>query len=548
MAEQQLVDYIKKARDAGQSDDQSRVLLYKNDWTEAEVNDAFASLNQPQPKPQPQPQPQPKAQPQPQQQPQTVSQPKIAVQPQMASQPQAQPKPQMQQQVQPQAAQSNMPKMKAKSHLASKILIALIIIVVLAGAVFAIGQYWNPFSVSPQTVINSMLNNMKNVKYYSTTAQAGIEATDNNTKLSQGKLALNANSEIDATDVNNLKTDGNFAINLTSLGSASPIASFSVDTAVASGASYSKINDIIIPAAYSYPGLDISGIKGKWFKIDQDSVKALSQAKSGQVVVLDILQANNSELVKKIQDLLLAENIFTFDKQLNDEVLNGQDTYHYSLTISKEKFKDLVNTILTSETQGATNSFVPLIQNMIASFTAGLSADQLGDTNIEMWIGKKDYLLYEAKIDEVINPSNANTQFEIKFDMSNSNFNKSISVQAPANAQKIEDVFLPLLKVQKIKSDMQQIASSSALLFQTSKSYSSLCYKGLLNGYLTTYGTDLVNLNNDIISQGAQKPLCLSGVGNYCVSTQLSDGSYLCVGGTGILGTTKCVSYRTVCK
>ena len=50
--EQQLVDYIKKARGADQSDTQSRSLLYKSGWTEAEVNDAFAALDGPQTQPQ----------------------------------------------------------------------------------------------------------------------------------------------------------------------------------------------------------------------------------------------------------------------------------------------------------------------------------------------------------------------------------------------------------------------------------------------------------------------------------------------------------------
>ena len=56
MAEQQLIDYIKKARGAKQSDDQSRALLYKNGWTEAEVGEAFAVIDKPQPQPQAQPQ------------------------------------------------------------------------------------------------------------------------------------------------------------------------------------------------------------------------------------------------------------------------------------------------------------------------------------------------------------------------------------------------------------------------------------------------------------------------------------------------------------
>ena len=83
MAEQQLVDYIKKAKEAGQSDDQTKSLLLKNGWTDAEVSDAFSAINPVQQTPPAQPQIQPQAQPQPAQvqpaqvQPQVVAQPDV---------------------------------------------------------------------------------------------------------------------------------------------------------------------------------------------------------------------------------------------------------------------------------------------------------------------------------------------------------------------------------------------------------------------------------------------------------------------------------------
>jgi|GEM_PF-5969392 hypothetical protein len=62
MANQELIDYIKKVREAGQTDEQTRALLYKSGWQSAEVDDAFAmvnplpppTVNQPEIKPEPQ--------------------------------------------------------------------------------------------------------------------------------------------------------------------------------------------------------------------------------------------------------------------------------------------------------------------------------------------------------------------------------------------------------------------------------------------------------------------------------------------------------------
>lgn len=126
MADPQLVDYIKKAKEAGQSDDQTRALLYKNGWTEAEVSSAFSGIS---------PQPQAQVQPQPQYQPQQPAQ----------AQPQTQvriqkPQPQVQAQVQPQFQQS---KEQYKARPARrglgvflKLLIILILLAVIGGAIY----------------------------------------------------------------------------------------------------------------------------------------------------------------------------------------------------------------------------------------------------------------------------------------------------------------------------------------------------------------------------------------------------------------------------
>jgi len=538
MAEQQLVDYIKRAKDAGQSDNQSRTLLYKNGWTEAEVNDAFVSLNQA--KLQSQIQPDLKGAPQ------VVNQSEIKIQPQVVSHPQ----PQIQPQSTATTQQNNMLQRKTVSHLVLKILMVLIIIVVLSGAgLFIAGQYfnfsWNPFSKpSPEIVISNMFANMKNVKSSHTTTQVEIVATDNDSKISLGKLAFNTNSEADIININDPKVGGNFTINLTLPGSVSPIASSIVSTAVIDNAFYFKINNIIVPDTFSYPGLDLSGldiskIKGNWFKVDRDSIKALC----GQIGVADITQIDISDLANKIQDLLSTENILSVDKQLKDEVISGQDTYHYLLTISKEKLKGLADKTIAlgikdvAKAQAFANTFV----------------DTMGDVNIEMWIGKKDFMLYKFGINKVIDSnkiySGTNMQLEIKFNMANSNFNKPISVQSPVSegtpAQKIEDIALPLLKTQKIESDMSQIGFTAQSVFSINKSYYSLCKSGLLNGYLKM---GLLGLSNDIVSQGAKIPTCFAGIQDYCVSTQLADGSYLCIDKNNILGKMKCVSYRTACK
>ena len=581
MAEQQLIEYIKKAREAGQTDDQTRSLLYKNGWTEGEVNDAVASIEKPQPQPQPAAQPQPVAQPRVAEQPQpAVAQPQpqpVVEQPrvQVAAQPQPQTASQQGPQYRPSGAVQT--QQRRGGHMFLKLIVVLIILVVLGGAgYFVAGQYinlpgipWNIFfsGPTPETAINNMMANMKNVKASHSTMQIQVDAASIDTKVSQGKIILNSNSEIDSTDANNPKADGNFTISFTLPGNASPI-SATVSIAAVDKALYLKINEITVPASLAVPA-EISSLKGKWFKIDQNSISALSKLSDAQIELAGASQFVTPDISQKIQGLLSAENLLSVTKQLSDETVSGQSTYHYLVAVNKDGLKDLITEIIMLQMQqetapaqatGAANpNAVP--QNVAQGF-ANAFVDSLGDINMEMWIGKTDYMLYQVKLDKTINASKLftpyiglpataainNAQIEIKFTLTNSNFNKPITVQAPAESQKIEDVVLPLIKVMAVTSDMSQIALTAQTFYSASKSYATLCSNGLLNGYLATYGTNLIRLHKDIVSQGATKPSCFANAQDFCISTQLADGSYLCIGKDGKTGTIKCVNAQTACK
>ncbi|GEM_PF-5615406 len=104
----ELVDYIKKAKQANQSDQQTRQILLKNGWSNAEVEEAFVVII-PVEKPQ-----------------QPAQQPQQQIQHPQQTQPQAQP------QYQARPTQSSMPKTR-RSNLTLNLFIVLIILVILGG-------------------------------------------------------------------------------------------------------------------------------------------------------------------------------------------------------------------------------------------------------------------------------------------------------------------------------------------------------------------------------------------------------------------------------
>ncbi|MDP3882637.1 MAG: hypothetical protein Q8Q48_01115 [Candidatus Staskawiczbacteria bacterium] len=147
MAEQQLIDYIKKARSAGQSDDRTRSLLKENGWNEAEVNETLLFLNQEsgrfqqpsQPKTPPQAVIEPEIEQIVQSQPELQRQPQVSGEAQVRVQPN--PVAQSQQRYQPNMAQERMARSGGTLPIILKLLAVIILLIVIGvGGYFALWQ------------------------------------------------------------------------------------------------------------------------------------------------------------------------------------------------------------------------------------------------------------------------------------------------------------------------------------------------------------------------------------------------------------------------
>lgn len=566
MPEQQLVDYIKKAKDAGQNDTQTKSLLLKNGWTEPEINEAFASLVQPQSQPQARPQPQPQTQPKPQ--PQVQPQPSIqaqadAFQTKTATQPQTVVG-QTQYKPQTVTASSSMRARKPGSGMLVRILLILIIVIALAGGgLFVAGKYfnfpWNPFSVSPESVLKNMMARMKEVKSNKSVIAGDLSVSSGG--IEQGKITFAFNGDGDMNDPNNIVGNSSLVITANSAADSTPISTIDASAKISGKVLYLKIDELLLPGMPPIPGLDINKIKGQWYKLDEESIKALS-AQSGEQMTFDFSQIQGSDLSNKVQDLILSENVFAVSQTLPDELIDGQNTYHYLVKISKDSLKNIFGKIVdmqmeeVAKVQAGTD--LTMATN-VAKTIASSFIDKLGDIDLELWIGKSNFLLYRAKMNKTIDVSSlmsglgvslpeTDMSIAVNFSIDNSAFGEPVTVQEPEGSKKIEELLIPLLKNQQIGSNLNSISAVAIGLSAKNKSYASLCYRGLLNGYEKTYGKDLGQYATNMMALGAKNPNCFANADNYCVSTQLQDNTSMCVGINGVTGTTKCISAQTVCQ
>jgi len=575
MAEQQLIDYIKKAREANQSDSQTRDLLYKNGWTPAEVDDAVSAIEQavnavvqPQAQPEPMPKLEPKLEPEPMPSATTFSQPNIDQIQQSQFQPQTQPKPEIQTQTQTQIQPEPQPeisvqkpnpqplassymdvdtRVKTKSNVFGIFIILIVSIIVLGAGYFVAAQYLNiPFSAQlalkedPNKVIGEMVKNMADNKIRHSVSQVEISALNNDTRASQFKFLVNADTKVDLTNTNNVKATGNFSANLTTSNSVPPIEyNANLSTIFENNIAYINLNSFSPISLFSQPGLpDISKNIGKWLTIDKNSVEVLSK-QTDQAVALDVSSLEASDLTQKIQNLIGDQEFFTVDKQLADETISGQQTYHYSLLMSNAKLKNFV-TILIGST----------LPNEVQTYING-AVDKFGNISMDVWIGKKDKMLYQFKINKSIDLSQLTllpATLELKIQNVNSDFNKPFTIQLPENPQKIEDATAPIINALNVSDNLIQVGGQAENLLSTYKNYYLLCKNGFLNGSRnTSYGLEFIRIANATLKLGAKNPSCFSSLTGYCVSTQLKDGSFMCIDKNGI-GTAKCENARTICN
>jgi hypothetical protein len=448
-----------------------------------------------------------------------------------------------------------------RSHTAAKLFIALIIVFVLVVVgYFIAGQYYNLpysnvlsefsfFAPSPSTVINKMLTNMEEVSSSHMTVDGSVSLLGAD-GAEIGKFTLIVNGNSDVSDVNNVKSSFSFNISETNASSTEPkgvdISVMTVGQAIYFKLGNFNLSNITLSADQSEL---IGKTSNSWVKIDQESVTLLSQAEN--------INLPDQLVNKQVQGFINGKDVLVIDKKLSDETINGKSTYHYQLKINKNKIQELVSKIIASEMESS-----PIVEESeltanVANAIAKTFIDAIGDIYIETWIGKDDFLLYQAKIDKNVNLASAfqpagfgamvSGNIAIKLSVLKSDFNKPVDVQAPETSQKIEELLAPILKTKKIKSALLKLSPLGQSSYITDKNYYALCYKGFLNGYNKTDGPALVQIANDIKAQGARNPTCFAGVQGFCVSTLLDNGKYLCIDEAGIVGEIQCVSSKTIC-
>jgi len=482
------------------------------------------------------------------------------------------------------------PKPKSKKI---KIVIGVIIgilLVSIVGATVALytrawDPLWNPFRPEPDKVIQEMTQRMKSIKTIHSETKINAEIKDED---GSADISMSFNSNADTADPKNQKSAGDFnlAFSTKSISSYGPDEiSFSLggEAKVLGNISYFKLNPLsamIVDYFRNETEIDLNELfNNKWINIDPESIsnsieellkiyfkKEVIPFEEDEMAseIIDEIFGKQVEMQKDLQEkvkkMMEGKKFFIVRKELPDTEINEVKMYHYIMTIDKNELKrtipdfaiiyfDIIKSIIPfpmtdEEEYEAKKQINDELNKTIDEFFS-----KVGDIEGEVWIGKKDYLLYKVDVGKVIDLNKINQYskgtINFKVDMNFSNFDKPVVIEAPKDSIDIIEILIPIIEeslVQArkragdayIKANLSMVGPTAEMISDDFDSYENLCTEPpakKINRVVANYGTDLGYIEDSIKTKqgGILDLVCLDSVTSYCIVSGLPSGGKYCV-------------------
>jgi len=409
----------------------------------------------------------------------------------------------------PQVASAPIPALPAGKNrlgLVIKIIVGVVVILVVSSGTVAGILYsrvwdplWSPFRPDPEEVMAQISSKMEGLNSLSIDSKLDIvlDAAD---KSQNVKISVSAKSD---SDKNNNAT-GTLYFTLTGAGQNFSI---TVENRSKGGTAYTKIIDFTVPTSFMSDlkeyGVDVAIIKGQWIKIDGNEVSKYLEQYLGTAGAGMIEQniKGQQQLQNQITQIISGKKFFLVKQELPDEEIKGEKVYHYVVGLNKEEVKKTIPEIFKSALKSMeSEQQIPIGSGLIADMMGqmiGNVLDQLGEINADIWIGKKDNLVYKVNFQKAIDLSKLVEYFigsigfteagsgaipkmnlAINGNIEFSNFNKPVQVEAPKKfipfleiAQNFMAKYQEKINEENIVSGMSQLQSFAEMSYLIYENY-----------------------------------------------------------------------------
>ncbi len=325
-----------------------------------------------------------------------------------------------------------LPKVKRFSFLTKSLIVGGIIVLVGGGVALATHFWnpsWNPFPLSPESVIKKMGERMAKLKTYH--SKIKINATLNGNESAKISMFLDGNSDLSSPK--EAKTFSTLEFQIEEIETGNKL-SLKAKTISVGNDAYFNLEKLDLPLSLSFymkmAGIDQNKIIGKWIKEKRESNDDLN-----------LSQNKENEMRKKIKDLFQQEKIYDIKKVFPRDKINGKEAYHYLLSVNKDGLKKILPGLLKiSEEYYTNNQPGNVYENIFQSVDFNRFVDDLfqktGGLEADIWIGCQDFYLYRIRMNKKIDVSLLSDKLKgdiiVGIDIVLSNFNKKLDIKAPS--------------------------------------------------------------------------------------------------------------------
>jgi len=320
---------------------------------------------------------------------------------------------------------------------------------------------WNPFRPQPEKVIEKMISEMEKVK----TSQGKTNLSLNISPSQEGKIYLELNSQdkIDRTQPEKPKLDSIFDLSLSFKPKENPMGlkiALNGEAKTIEEISYLKLANIPDIPFLGMLGIDVSQIKNQWIKIDEESIIKFEESMGEGIWNSEMERKYKEraekekvmakEIQEKIKKLLKENKIYLVKKELPDEKVGEIKVYHYLVNLNKETLIKIIPEIakMVEQTMLQEYGFSFTIEEKELEEKIKEILDKVGEIKGDIWIGKKDYLLYRIKGEKSIDLSKFKEKgtILINLNLENSKFNQPMKIEAPQEYKDLSEILNSLLK------------------------------------------------------------------------------------------------------
>jgi len=337
---------------------------------------------------------------------------------------------------------------KSKKKIILGAIVGLMVVIVSAVMVLAAGIWnpvWNPFQPSSEEVLAEAFENMSglNAVHSKIIYNIDLEAEES----FSGRITMESDTNL--FDVSNPKSQVVIDLSVSAQGIEF---FFNGEACSMDEVFYFKIGSMPIPVSLglSQLGIDANDWTNKWFKFDSKEL--------GMSFIKTLSDQEKIEMEQEIVHLLSDYPIAKVVEKLADEKIEGQNAYHYLMALDKENVKQfLVGLLEIVNKYYEIDNLMNMPEEDKQEILDGIDElfEKTGGIDFEIWIGKKDKLIYKVTGQKSFDLSEIEVEemeagegiLSLDFDMSFSKFNQPVEITAPEDSQSIIEMLMPLIQM-----------------------------------------------------------------------------------------------------